>query len=506
MKKYLAILLIGIFLLSFLSLAFISAQNEITSDEPYNFFTNLKYKLYKLGLFSAEGQSRSCDVNARHTFYVTKGQTVTNNNFLSYCGSNPSFLIDTFDTSWHFKNEYRSENIGSGLTAGSDGIWELYCCPYHPCSSNSGCSSSPASNYGNTCNSNYGSCYSSTPTHTTTLYNCNTITGSWIQAGTASFGQSRFCSSSSQNNYQSQSGAEGCYSSGPSGWCTQQIVSHYAQGCYDNDLYWYNSQNVREDKKEECGASGCSNNKCNPPVETKGNIHLEDGKSFSYSNQPTYGNVIIKVPLKNYGDAEETINLEAGFYSQSYAQDVAELYASVPLFSSVSIPSCNPNEQFVITKSVTLAPGESQTVEITVDPSKSFITYGSGTHNINSDPLIVFFGLYKTCLGGYINEAGTTGKGIMFDYKEYGRSCPLISSVKIFCGAEQIGTCKSNTLTLSKTCSIPLTTEVVALNEADTNQDGIIDRNELGAYITKWINNQVSREALGSAITIWSGG
>jgi hypothetical protein len=502
-KKILSIIILGMFLFS---IFFVVAQDTVTSDEHYNFFTNLKYKLSKLGLFSAEGQSRSCDINARQTFYVTKGQTISKSQFLGYCGNNPSFLINTFDTSWHFKNEYRSEIIGSGLTAGSDGIWELYCCPYSPCSSNSQCSSSPANNYGNTCNTNYGSCYSTAPTHTTKLYNCNTVTGNWIQSGTASDGQSRFCSSSSQNNYRSQTGAEGCYSSGPSGWCTQQVVSHYAQGCYDNDVYWYNSQSVREDKFEECGSAGCSNNECNAPLPTKGNIHVEDGKSFTVFNQLTSsGSAIIRVPLKNYGDATETINLEAGFYSQSYAQDVAELYSSVQLFSSASTPSCNPNEQFVLTKSVTLSPGQSETVEIIVDPRKAYITYGQGTHNINSDPLVAFYGLYKTCLGGYINEAGTTGKGVMFDYQEYSKNCPLFNSVDIFCGSNKIGSCKTNTLTLTDTCSIPLNTQVVALNEADTNQDGTISRDELGVYINKWINNQVSREALGSAITIWSG-
>lgn len=41
---------------------------------------------------------------------------------------------------------------------------------------------------------------------------------------------------------------------------------------------------------------------------------------------------------------------------------------------------------------------------------------------------------------------------------------------------------------------------------ADTNCDGIVDRTELGIYITKWINNQVTREELGQAIVAWIGG
>ena len=40
---------------------------------------------------------------------------------------------------------------------------------------------------------------------------------------------------------------------------------------------------------------------------------------------------------------------------------------------------------------------------------------------------------------------------------------------------------------------------------ADTNCDGIISRDELGSFITKWINNQVTRDELGEAIVLWVG-
>ncbi len=43
-----------------------------------------------------------------------------------------------------------------------------------------------------------------------------------------------------------------------------------------------------------------------------------------------------------------------------------------------------------------------------------------------------------------------------------------------------------------------------SISEADTNGDGIVDRTELGIYITKWINNQITRTKLGQAIQIWA--
>ena len=39
---------------------------------------------------------------------------------------------------------------------------------------------------------------------------------------------------------------------------------------------------------------------------------------------------------------------------------------------------------------------------------------------------------------------------------------------------------------------------------ADTNNDGIISRSELGAYINKWIAGEVDRNSLGIAIQIWA--
>ena len=43
----------------------------------------------------------------------------------------------------------------------------------------------------------------------------------------------------------------------------KKCTLHYSEKCYDNDIYWYDSCEDKEDKKLECGISGCSNNKCN---------------------------------------------------------------------------------------------------------------------------------------------------------------------------------------------------------------------------------------------------
>lgn len=39
---------------------------------------------------------------------------------------------------------------------------------------------------------------------------------------------------------------------------------------------------------------------------------------------------------------------------------------------------------------------------------------------------------------------------------------------------------------------------------ADINCDGIVDRNELGDYIDRWVNGQVTRQSLGEVIMAWA--
>lgn len=247
---------------------------------------------------------------------------------------------------------------------------------------------------------------------------------------------------------------------------------------------------------EECddgntaNGDGCSST-CkieNPPTSEKGDIRINQDKKVDINTQIAYFDdpATFKIPLKNYGDKEETINLEAGFYSPGYAKDTAELFSAVPLFSVVPTPNCNPYEDFVSTKQVTLAPGEEETVELQVVPYKAFTTYSKGTHKLSSEPLVYFYGIYQECLGGYINEAGTTGKGIMFDYGEYPKSdCSFrilgVGGVKVMCGEEKIGTCSGSTLTIDKkigdhpvaACNIPLTIDVVngTVNDTELGKD-----------------------------------
>ncbi|MBU4023085.1 hypothetical protein KJ591_01835, partial [Patescibacteria group bacterium] len=44
------------------------------------------------------------------------------------------------------------------------------------------------------------------------------------------------------------------------GQCITSCITHNYKSCYDNDVYWYDSCNAREDKSSECGTDSWTNN------------------------------------------------------------------------------------------------------------------------------------------------------------------------------------------------------------------------------------------------------
>jgi hypothetical protein len=277
MKKILAIIMLTALLIGIIS----AEETTVTSSDNYNFFTDLFHRIEKIGLFTAEGQSRECSTNSDWTVNPAIAGTVySKSQLLSRCDG-PSALIDIFDTSYHFLQEYRYENIGSSfqINPSANRIMEVYCCPYKPCNSNSGCSSSPASNYGNACNTNYGSCYTSIPTYTTQIYKCSN--GDWLSSGTASYGQSHFCSTQGNNNYIDETGNEHCASSPSTSWCSKitpcdtmsgtsgKCESNYIgdKKCIGNSTYYCTDYSISGKcwaNAMDCTTSGkvCSNGEC----------------------------------------------------------------------------------------------------------------------------------------------------------------------------------------------------------------------------------------------------
>jgi len=62
------------------------------------------------------------------------------------------------------------------------------------------------------------------------------------------------------DNYPIENGA--IYANAQGDFYCETCESHFESKCWDNDVYWFNSCNTKEEKKEECGAIGCFGGEC----------------------------------------------------------------------------------------------------------------------------------------------------------------------------------------------------------------------------------------------------
>jgi len=213
-------------MLMFSLVSLVSAEETIV-PESSNFFTILKYKLTQFGLFTAAGQSRECSTEADSTITIPAG-TTSKATLGSVCSG--SFLIDLFTPEWSFLDEYESEIIGDGLSTSSPKIVEIYCCPYSPCESNQDCIDMGE---GTTCQTSYGSCSGSVPSHETKKYNC--VNENWQASGYSDYGEDRFCLDEDDNNYLDKNGGEHCRESSYSSvnnnvWCGEEEEDECVEG------------------------------------------------------------------------------------------------------------------------------------------------------------------------------------------------------------------------------------------------------------------------------------
>ncbi len=165
---------------------------------------------------------------------------------------------------------------------------------------------------------------------------------------------------------------------------------------------------------------------------------------------PPDGVETFKITLENKGDSESSIFVEAGFYTQNYALDVAKLPqgqvisgAIVPVGQVSSVVSCVPEEGFVKTVKVTLPAGGIRTITIKVDRLPTLVTLPIAEYVAKDIRLVSFVGLYESCCvlegdsckegtGGYINYATD------YDYDPNYIQSYLIDQ-DITCGAEIYG-------------------------------------------------------------------
>lgn len=392
--------------------AFTSMAQDIESNgyiitEEQSFWEHIKYKLQQFGLFTAAGQSRGCSIYPDYTYNpALKDQTYPKSAMLSDAGCSDSALINHFDSNWIFKNEYEIEQIGQGITMGSSGILEVYCCPYSPCDSNSDCNDP----YGDTCSQVYGSCYYDLPSHVTDVYKCDGA-GNWDFQENVAYSDNKWCASPSDEHYIRQGDViGGCYSSGPSNWCVEPSTGPGPEPgpTPDDDL-----SNIIEVSYIDIPDSGESSN------------------YGSYDEE-------FRVTVKNTDTKTRTVSIEAGFYTYDYADNVAQLFS---IYSIVSPVETCVNEPFVKQVDVTLNAGESKRVIIKMSPTNAYVTLPLETYILEDIDLVPFLGVMthegeNACckkLPGFEGCAEGTGGYIDFDYNE-----PYFIGDTQFAGSQEI--------------------------------------------------------------------
>ena len=512
-KKYIKVFLIGILLILIVgTIRIAKAQEETTIniDKSFNLKTWFQ-KTFGIQTYSIVGDYRQCDRYPGRTIQVAWQGTIPKASTY-YTNS----LTDVFDKKWNTIGEWK--NSPNLICGDSDGcIAEYYSCPHPECTSDSQCSSWYGS--GSECNTKVandpniayqsGNTFNYCTEPSQVEVTCYYYTGSGSSCSTRTYIGDTTCPST-YNGRTLYSTRNACENQIPVCSAGQTKCEGTNQDIYItcSNGQWASNGQVNG----QCGYTSETTPTCSDGIQNQGETGIDCGGPCSVCGigGTTFGDIRLdgavevtgivlvtvqnpssqiktfKIPLKNFGTGTETINVEAGFYSAGYARNTAKLYSILPFFSAVTIPQCNPGEDFVKATQVTLARGESEVVEINVNPYSSFVTYGPGEHNLATDPPIWFVGLYQYCRGtpgvdpikyGYINNASTTGKGVMFDYGNYELSCPSsvqfgnLEGLDILCDGQKYGTCEINsfigtgkktfTLDAGKTCDITSTIAIV---------------------------------------------
>lgn len=413
-------LIIGIILI--VGLMNVVLATETTPSEKdlggFSFSSWLKHTL-KIDKFSVVGDSRQCSDYPDWTFATSGGDTF-HGKASDYCSSGYGLWDVFIGDSWIGWKEFKDRADITCNSANTQCNFQLYCCSHNECSSDSDCS-------------DWGigiACKSASCVSWKAGYQCTAegITENDIPYEYSSF---NYCSSVYVKCY---------YYPGYGDSCLERIYNGQIT-CPDD----YRSQDVYYGKSV-CEANipqdvPPGNEGGNGGTQTSGEIQISNiilpDESQPIEKRGVTDKQTFKVTLKNTGTTDKTINVEAGFYTQEYADNIANLFSIVS-----PIQSCNEDEDFVNAKSVLLSPGDPVTVEIQVSPLPTYVTLPKGEYDLRDIKLVSFLGVYKTCCedadGDGECDIGTGG------YEDFGYNREWISTYAlppqdILCGDETYG-------------------------------------------------------------------
>jgi len=272
MKKVIVgIVLMTLLLVSTMSLvsAATGASNiEISGDEDFSFIRWFKHTFF-IQEFSVVGDFRQCGPSLAGYEEFSRGDSV-NVYANDYCSG--TGLLDVFTEGYEPFMEFPNSLTSSTCSSDTCHI-EIYCCDEETCDDDNDCEDW----YGEGSECEEVDC---TPWKNGG-YKC-TAEGVVETEIPYYYDWFRYCTAGGITCYYNPPGKDYCrdrFYAGeddcPPTYINQELfededdcednigTSHASKKCYADDVYWYDSNDNREDKFEECGALGCSNGACN---------------------------------------------------------------------------------------------------------------------------------------------------------------------------------------------------------------------------------------------------
>lgn len=503
-----------------LSFMLVSAETELISVEQYPssltiFWNNLLHNL-NLEPFTVVGDARRCSSSPSYSWSVAEGKTLSGSQGVlsGEVGTCPDGgLYDTWTNGWTSWMERKSV-LGYACGTGPCNI-ELYCCDHPEPLTVQDCllwyssvaiktASCVSWNNGYKCTTDYGT-ESGMPYYTNSFKYCSSATSidCYYYSGSGSTCTERTypavatCPASYEGHtlYSSESVCESNIEfpctpdcSCASNTCTGSTCS---DGCGDacagtkdcegegdgETPTCSDGQQNGDETGVDCGGScnACSGGGGDDGEGTGGvggevtdvrvlNIELPEPDTLRVRDE-VGSDYDFKVTIKNDANEQKIVRVEAGFYTPSYAKDVAKLYSTFPIFSVTPLANCVDTEEFVKTVEVSLEPLEEKTITITQKPLPAYVTLPIGEYQLDGINLVPFLGVFKhygenACCKKLADfEDCATGTGGYLDSK-YNNQFSLpdrktIYKKNIVCGGEIYGVVDYNffgadTLTINR--------------------------------------------------------
>lgn len=211
----------------------------------------------------------------------------------------------------------------------------------------------------------------------------------------------------------------------------------------------------------------------------KGDTRITDF-SYTFSGNQIDDTFNINVKVKNFGSAEDTINIRGDIFQNT----------GTGLFSITEpMQICNPTSNYEQERKIYLAPNEEQNVEIKVVPIYQTFKTLPAYVNLTSKDFVLRVGLFRDCSDtSFINNVGYTQRWTQGGYGAYAEKSIFVNcntdKLRFYCGvnspANEFGKCENNILSYSKSCTG--TVNIASVTASPTNNTQVTQSTTKSTY------------------------